>query len=130
MKWWHQYWPIFVLYSLDAYINMVEIASLHVFINWCYLHQDAGKTYSGILKIRSTRSIQRQPYPRIWKRILERLSGYERIIKEDHQHCLFDKREASYDKPSSCKKRWETFLWKTSNSKSSHFTIHYWGDSS
>ena len=31
--------------------------------------------------------------------------GYERIIKEDHQNCLFDKREISHDKPSACEKR-------------------------
>ena len=31
-----------------------------------------------------------------------RLSGYERIIREDHQNCLFDKREICYDKPSAC----------------------------
>ena len=31
-----------------------------------------------------------------------RLSGYERIIREDHQNCLFDKREIYYDKPSAC----------------------------
>ena len=40
------------------------------------------------------------------------ISGYERIISEDHQNCLFDEREISYDKPSTCKKRWETFLKK------------------
>ena len=33
-----------------------------------------------------------------------RLSGYERIIREDHQNC--------HDKPSTCKKRWETFFCK------------------
>ena len=41
-----------------------------------------------------------------------RLSAYERIIREDHQNCLFDKREVSYDKPSACKKRWENFFVK------------------
>ena len=39
-----------------------------------------------------------------------RLSGYKRIIREDHKNCLFDKREISYDKSSACEKRWETFL--------------------
>ena len=39
-----------------------------------------------------------------------RLSGYERIIRDDHKNCLFDKREISYDKPSVFEKRWETFL--------------------
>ena len=32
-----------------------------------------------------------------------KLSGYERIIRKDHQNCLFD------DKEIACKKRWETF---------------------
>ena len=36
-----------------------------------------------------------------------RLSGYERITREDHQNCLFDKRKICYDKPSACKKRWK-----------------------
>ena len=39
-----------------------------------------------------------------------RLSGYKKIIREDHKNCLFSKREISYDKPSACEKRWETFL--------------------
>ena len=39
-----------------------------------------------------------------------RLSGYDKIIRVDHQNCLFGKREISYEKPSACKKRWETFL--------------------
>ena len=38
------------------------------------------------------------------------LSSYERLSKEDHQNCLFHKREISYNKPSTCKKKWETFL--------------------
>ena len=42
-----------------------------------------------------------------------RLSGYERIIREDYQNCLFDKREMSCNKSSACKKRWETFCKKT-----------------
>ena len=41
-----------------------------------------------------------------------RLSGYKRIISEDHKNCLFDKREISYDKASACERRWETFLLK------------------
>ena len=38
-----------------------------------------------------------------------RLSGYEKIIREDNQNCLFNKREISYKKPSARNKRWETF---------------------
>ena len=53
---------MFSLYFLDPFINMVkylQIVPLDVSINWCYLHQDAGKTYSEISKIRSAG---------IWKR--------------------------------------------------------------
>ena len=39
-----------------------------------------------------------------------RLSGDKRIIREDRKNCLFDKREISYNEPSACEKRWETFL--------------------
>ena len=35
---------------------------------------------------------------------------YKRIIREDRQNCLFGKREISYNKPSACEKRWETFM--------------------
>ena len=40
-------------------------------INWRYLHQDAGKTYSEISKMRYTGSIQKQTPTGIWKRILQ-----------------------------------------------------------
>ena len=52
-------------------------------------------------------SIQKQPSVGIWKKILETLRKkvYERIIREDHQNYQFDKREISYDKPSSWEKR-------------------------
>ena len=35
-----------------------------------------------------------------------RLSSYKRIIREDHQNCLFHKREISYKKSDTYKKRW------------------------
>ena len=41
-----------------------------------------------------------------------RLSGYERIIMEDHENCLFHKREISYNKLSTCKKKWDIFCKK------------------
>ena len=37
---------MFLLYFLDTYINLVKYLQrvpLDVSINWCYLHQDAGK---------------------------------------------------------------------------------------
>ena len=39
---------MFLLYLLDTYINLVKYLQrvpLDVSINWCYLYQDAGKTY-------------------------------------------------------------------------------------
>ena len=45
---------MFLLYFLD--INLVKYLQrvpLDVSINWCYLHQDAGKTYSEISNMRS-----------------------------------------------------------------------------
>ena len=47
---------MFLLYFLDTYINLVKYLQkvpLDVSINWCYLHQDAEKTYSEILNMRS-----------------------------------------------------------------------------
>ena len=47
---------ILTLYFTDAFINMVKNLQripLDVFINRLHLHQDAGKTYSEISKIRS-----------------------------------------------------------------------------
>ena len=46
---------VFIVF-FRSFINMVkylQIVPLDVSINWCYLHQDAGKTYSEISKIRS-----------------------------------------------------------------------------
>ena len=90
---------MFSLNFLDIYINLVKYfqrVSLDVSINWRYLHQDAGKTYSKISNMRSCRHM---------KKIIGDLSGYERIIREDHQNCLLDKREISYNKPKTCEKR-------------------------
>ena len=39
---------MFLLHFLDTYKNMAKYLQkvpLDVFINWCYLHQDAGKTW-------------------------------------------------------------------------------------
>ena len=47
---------MFLLYFLDTYINLVNYLQrvpLDVSINWRYLHQDAGKTYSEISNMRS-----------------------------------------------------------------------------
>ena len=47
---------MFLLHFLDTYINLVKYLQrvpLDVSINWRYLHQDAGKTYSEISDMRS-----------------------------------------------------------------------------
>ena len=46
---------MFLLYFLDTYINLfkyLQRVPLGVSINWCYLHQDAGKTYLEISNMR------------------------------------------------------------------------------
>ena len=47
---------MFLLHFLDTYKNLVkhlQRVSLDVSINWCYLRQDAGKTYAEISNMRS-----------------------------------------------------------------------------
>ena len=46
---------VFVVFFRYIYINMVKYlqrVSLDVSINWRYVHQDARKTYSEVLKMR------------------------------------------------------------------------------
>ena len=47
---------MFLLHFLDTYVNLVKYLQripLDVSINWRYLHQNAGKTYSEISNTRS-----------------------------------------------------------------------------
>ena len=85
-------------------MKYLQRVPLDVFINWRYLHQDAGKTYP---EISDMRSYWKYSKVTICSHIKEywRLSGYERIIREDHQNSLFNKREISYAKPSACEQR-------------------------
>ena len=117
---------MFLLYFLDSFINLVKYLQrvpLDVSINWRYLHQDTGKTYSELSKIRSYWTYSKATIRRLNEKEYCRLSGYERIVTEDHQNCLSGKREVSNDKPSACKKRWEMFCQK-SNGKSRYLTIY------
>ena len=103
---------MFLLYFLDIYMNLVKYllrVPLDVSINQRHLHQDAGKTYR---KWDHAGSIFQSNHLQAYEKEYWRLSAYERIIREDYQNCLFDKREISYDKSSACEKRWETFLLK------------------
>ena len=50
------------MYFLDNYINLVKYlqrVALDVFLNWRYLHQDAGQTYSEVSNMIYTGSIQK-----------------------------------------------------------------------
>ena len=56
---------------LDTYINVIKYLErfpLDVSINWHHLHQDAGKTYSEISKMRSYWKYQKQTSAEIWRR--------------------------------------------------------------
>ena len=51
-----RYLLMLLLYFLDTFVNMVRYLQrvpLDVSIKWCFLHQDAKKTYSEIPKMRS-----------------------------------------------------------------------------
>ena len=91
--------------------NKLQRVPLDVSIHWRYLHQDAGKTYSEISKMRSYWKYSKATICRHMKKNIGDLVGdLQNKIREDHQNYQFNKREISYDKPSSCKKRWETFV--------------------
>ena len=75
-----------VLYFLDTYINLVKYlqnVSLDVYINWCYQHQDAGKTYSEISNMRSYLKYSKATICRRMKRNTGDLVVKEKI-REDH----------------------------------------------
>ena len=67
-----------LLYFLDTYVNLVkclQIVLLDASFNWCYLDQDAAKTYSEVSNIKfqiwDHTSIQKQSSAVIWETILE-----------------------------------------------------------
>ena len=62
------------------------------------------------IKYKITLEVFKSNHLQTYEKDYWRLSGYKRIIREDHQNCLFGKREISYDKLSACEKRWETFI--------------------
>ena len=96
---------------------------MHISINWHCPHQDARNIKDEIiLKLFKSNHLE------AYKIEYGRLSGYENVIREDHQNCLFDKRETFYNKLSTRKKRWETFLVKRVTIKVFH--QHEQGDSS
>ena len=80
-----------LLYFLDTYINLVKYlqnVSLDVYINWCCLHQDAGKNYSEISNMRSYLKYSKATICRRMKRNTGDLVVTKKKIREDHQNCL------------------------------------------
>ena len=74
---------------LDAYINMIknlQRVSLDVSINWRYLHQDTGKTYSEISNMRSYWKHSKANTYRYMKKNIGDI-----VVTKDHQNHLFDK---------------------------------------
>ena len=62
---------MFLLYFLDTYINKVKYLQrvpLDIFINWRYLNQDAGRTYSEISNMRSYWKYSKAPICRHMKK--------------------------------------------------------------
>ena len=80
---------------------------MHVSINWHCPHQDARNIKDEIIL-----TLFKSNHLEAYKIEYGRLSGYENVIREDHQNCLFDKKGTFYNKLSTRKKRWETFLAK------------------
>ena len=106
----------FSLYFLNTHINMVKYLQrfqLDVSINWRYLHQDAGKIYSWISKMRSYWKYQKHPSSGIWKRKTKLSSTKEKYLRTTQVL-------ARRDRKLFCKR---------SNDKSRHSTIYYPGDS-
>ena len=86
--------------------NKLQRVPLDVSIHWRYLHQDAGKTYSEISKMRS-----------YWKYSKATIC---RHMKKNIGDLVVDLRKNNQGRPPklsvrqkrniSCKKRWETFV--------------------
>ena len=51
---------IFAHFRWSIWLKYLQRVSLEVSINWRYLHQDAGKTYSEYQRLDHTKSIQKQ----------------------------------------------------------------------
>ena len=87
-------------------VKNLQKVPLHVSVHWSYLHKDAGKTYSETSKIRSYWKYSKATICRHMQRNIENLVvDLRKLIREDNQDYLLDKREIYHVKPSSCKKR-------------------------
>ena len=92
-------------------VKKLQRVPLDVPIHWHYLYQDAGKTYSEISKMRSYWKYSKATICRhMEKNIGDFVVDLRKNNQGRHQNYLFNKKEISYDKQSSCKKRWETFV--------------------
>ena len=80
-----------------------------VSIQWRYLHQDAGKTWLEISKMKSYGKYSKATICRhLVKNIGDLVPGNEK--KTDHQNFRTDKRGTLYVKLKCCGKKWETFV--------------------
>ena len=92
-------------------VKNLQRVPLDISIHWRYLHQDTAKTYSEMSKMRSYWKYSKATICRHMKKNIEDLVVELRKNNQGSPPKLSVlKRKKSYNKPSSCKKRWETFV--------------------
>ena len=93
-------------------VKKLQRVPLDVSIHWLYLYQDAGKTYSETSKMRSYWKYSKATICRHMKKNIGDLVVDLRKHNQGRPPKLSvrQKRNIFYDKPSSRKKRWETFV--------------------
>ena len=109
-------------------VKYLQRVPLDVSINRRYLHQDAGKTYSEISKMRSYRKYSKATICRHMKKSIgDVVVTKEYSGKTSKTVCLT---KQNYLMTNQALLRIDGKLFsKNSNGKSSHSTIHYRGDS-
>ena len=118
---------LFFMFFLDTCINLVKYLQ-RISINWRYLHQDAGKTYSEISKMRW-----------YWKYLKASIFRHMKMNIGDFA-VTKEQSEKTTKATCSTKVKYLTtnqtlarkdgkFFCKKSNDKSRYSTIHYRGDS-
>ena len=106
--------------NLVKYLHRVK---LDASINWHYLHLVAGKTCSEISKMRSYWKYSKSAIRKHMKKKHWRPRGYEKIIREEHQNCLFHKINILRQNKRDGEHFYEKIAQK-SNGKSRYSTIH------
>ena len=106
--------------NLVKYLHRVK---LDASINWHYLHLVAGKTLFRNIKDEIILEVFKINHQKAYEKKHWRLRGYEKIIREEHQNCLFHKinilRQNKRDGEHFYKK-----IVQKSNGKSRYSTIH------